>query len=164
MRAQEFVNEEWSEKYKRSINCSNPKGFSQKAHCAGRKKNEDLNEFAPGGNFKPPAPPKQKGNDPWGNDDRSKLLQTVKQLLLAGNKVDWKVAGQMGHVVRVNPDSVILKRWNKPYSKINYSLMLDDSDDENYLIRPIGPKHYKVVTSNPDWQLEEEVYSVDRVH
>ena len=36
------VDEEWSEKYKRSINCNNPKGFSQKAHCAGRKKNEDV--------------------------------------------------------------------------------------------------------------------------
>ena len=30
----------WSLKYKKSINCSNPKGFSQKAHCAGRKKKE----------------------------------------------------------------------------------------------------------------------------
>lgn len=30
--------EKWSEKYKKSIDCSNPKGFSQKAHCAGRKK------------------------------------------------------------------------------------------------------------------------------
>ena len=30
----------WSKKYKRSIDCNNPKGFSQKAHCAGRKKNE----------------------------------------------------------------------------------------------------------------------------
>lgn len=30
--------EKWSEKYKRGINCKNPKGFSQKAHCAGRKK------------------------------------------------------------------------------------------------------------------------------
>lgn len=30
--------EKWSNKYKRSINCSNPKGFSQKAHCAGRRK------------------------------------------------------------------------------------------------------------------------------
>ena len=30
--------EGWSKKYKKSINCSNPKGFSQKAHCAGRKK------------------------------------------------------------------------------------------------------------------------------
>ena len=32
------IHEEWSEKYKKSINCSNPKGFSQRAHCAGRKK------------------------------------------------------------------------------------------------------------------------------
>ena len=42
MRAFEIITEKWSDKYKRSINCSNPKGFSQKAHCAGRKKtNED---------------------------------------------------------------------------------------------------------------------------
>ena len=34
-----IVVEKWSKKYKKSINCSNPKGFSQKAHCAGRKKN-----------------------------------------------------------------------------------------------------------------------------
>ena len=30
----------WTKKYKRSIDCNNPKGFSQKAHCAGRKKRE----------------------------------------------------------------------------------------------------------------------------
>jgi len=30
--------EKWSTKYKKSINCKRPKGFSQKAHCAGRKK------------------------------------------------------------------------------------------------------------------------------
>jgi pterin-4a-carbinolamine dehydratase len=38
--------EKWSKKYKKSINCSNPKGFSQKAHCAGRKKHtsEQLDE------------------------------------------------------------------------------------------------------------------------
>jgi hypothetical protein len=38
------TNEEWSQKYKDSINCSNPKGFSQKAHCAGKKKNEDMHK------------------------------------------------------------------------------------------------------------------------
>jgi hypothetical protein len=38
-------NEDWSAKYKRSIDCNNPKGFSQKAHCQGRKKNEALNEI-----------------------------------------------------------------------------------------------------------------------
>ena len=36
-------NEEWSEKYKRSIDCNNPKGFSQRAHCQGKKKNETMN-------------------------------------------------------------------------------------------------------------------------
>ena len=30
----------WSDKYKRSINCDNPSGFSQKAHCAARKKRQ----------------------------------------------------------------------------------------------------------------------------
>jgi len=44
MRAKEFVIEAWSKKYKSSINCSNPKGFSQRAHCDGRKKNESVNE------------------------------------------------------------------------------------------------------------------------
>jgi hypothetical protein len=34
------LEEKWSEKYKRSINCNNPKGFSQRAHCQGKKKNE----------------------------------------------------------------------------------------------------------------------------
>ena len=33
----ENVSEDWSKDYKKSIDCSNPKGFSQKAHCAGRK-------------------------------------------------------------------------------------------------------------------------------
>tara|TARA_Y100000996_G_scaffold413407_1_gene401599 strand:- start:1390 stop:1767 length:378 start_codon:yes stop_codon:yes gene_type:complete len=31
----------WSNKYKKSINCNNPKGFSQKAHCAGKKKRKE---------------------------------------------------------------------------------------------------------------------------
>jgi len=32
------IDEKWSEKYKSSIDCNNPKGFSQRAHCAGKKK------------------------------------------------------------------------------------------------------------------------------
>ena len=32
------VSEAWSAKYKKSIDCDNPKGFSQKAHCGGREK------------------------------------------------------------------------------------------------------------------------------
>jgi len=37
---QDQLDEKWTKKYKDSINCSNPKGFSQKAHCAGKQKNE----------------------------------------------------------------------------------------------------------------------------
>jgi len=49
MRACEFVSEKWSQKYKRSINCARPRGFSQRAHCQGRKKNnenEQLDELS----------------------------------------------------------------------------------------------------------------------
>ena len=38
------TSEKWSEKYKKSIDCNNPKGFSQKAHCQGKKK-EETNEM-----------------------------------------------------------------------------------------------------------------------
>lgn len=38
------LDEKWSEKYKRSIDCENPKGFSQKAHCQGKKKKVEAKE------------------------------------------------------------------------------------------------------------------------
>ena len=36
--AKKQMQEGWSDKYKKSINCDDPKGFSQRAHCQGRKK------------------------------------------------------------------------------------------------------------------------------
>ena len=38
------MEEKWSEKYKKSINCSHPKGFSQRAHCQGKKKKSETKE------------------------------------------------------------------------------------------------------------------------
>jgi hypothetical protein len=35
------LDEKWSQKYKSSINCAHPKGFSQKAHCAGKRKHNE---------------------------------------------------------------------------------------------------------------------------
>jgi hypothetical protein len=43
------TNEKWSEKYKKSIDCNNPKGFSQKAHCQGKKKKSENKEAASSG-------------------------------------------------------------------------------------------------------------------
>jgi Domain of unknown function (DUF6321) len=52
MKSHEFITEnvkkleeKWSQKYKSSINCSHPKGFSQKAHCAGKKKHNESVEM-----------------------------------------------------------------------------------------------------------------------
>jgi len=43
------LEEKWSEKYKNSIDCNNPKGFSQKAHCQGKKKKENNEAASTGG-------------------------------------------------------------------------------------------------------------------
>jgi hypothetical protein len=40
--ASEGLVEKWSAEYKNSIDCNNPKGFSQKAHCAGKNKTESI--------------------------------------------------------------------------------------------------------------------------
>lgn len=45
MRISEILTEGWSQKYKSSINCSHPKGFSQKAHCAGKKTHNESIEM-----------------------------------------------------------------------------------------------------------------------
>lgn len=62
MRAREFITEKWSEKYKRSINCSNPRGFSQRAHCQGRKKraNEAIKPVEPTVRLQPDKNPTQR--------------------------------------------------------------------------------------------------------
>jgi hypothetical protein len=49
----------WSKKYKSSIDCDNPKGFSQKAHCAGKKK------MAGGGLAAPQQSLKSWGDQKW---------------------------------------------------------------------------------------------------
>lgn len=37
-KSSDMLEEKWSQKYKKSIDCNNPRGFSQRAHCQGRKK------------------------------------------------------------------------------------------------------------------------------
>jgi hypothetical protein len=38
------LDEKWSQKYKSSIDCSHPRGFSQRAHCAGKNEDQDMVE------------------------------------------------------------------------------------------------------------------------
>lgn len=81
-------------------------------------------------------------------DNRSKLLASVGRLLDGGNKVDWQVPGQMGHVTRVQNDGITMKRWKMPRSRMSFFLpMSDDSRDSKYTIKMVAPKHYAVVSA-----------------
>ncbi len=84
---------------------------------------------------------------PDDGDGRSKLISSIVRLLQAGNRVDFFVPGIRGHVVGAGSDgqSLRLKRWKKPYSKVNYSLALDSSDDARFVLKMINPDYYQVV-------------------
>lgn len=99
----------------------------------GESDSDELNEFA-------------IDKEPEG-DGRSKLVGAVAQLLKAKKKVDFFVPGIRGHVIGIGGqgDWLTLKRWNKPYSKINYSLALDASDDNRFALKMIKPDYYQVV-------------------
>lgn len=72
---QKKVNEKWSQKYKSSINCSNPKGFSQRAHCQGRKKKTDESIQKPG---------------QWTVDSIREVLPIAKEIWFHGSRAIGK--------------------------------------------------------------------------
>ena len=65
----------WSKKYKASIDCNNPKGFSQKAHCAGKKK------MAGGGLAKSQQSLKDWGDQKWRTKSGKKSSDTGERYL-----------------------------------------------------------------------------------
>ena len=95
--------------------------------------------------FKMPLPPDNSGGG-------SVLLGQIARLLDAGNKIDFVIPGIKGHVVRADPvhGAVILKRWNMPYSKINYALPLTSKSDKKFFLVPVGPKKFNVTDENPE--------------
>ena len=90
------MEEKWSEKYKKSINCKNPKGFSQKAHCQGRKKKmqESLNEAVRSemAQLKDLARKYAKVEKEGGNekDKLEKMLSTLQKQFRKGMKVEME--------------------------------------------------------------------------
>jgi hypothetical protein len=64
----------WSKKYKASIDCDHPKGFSQKAHCASLKK-------ASGGLAKPQESLKDWGEQKWRTKSGKKSSETGERYL-----------------------------------------------------------------------------------
>ena len=74
------MKEKWSQKYKDSIDCDNPKGFSQRAHCQGKVKKTETKEATASnamGAYDAPGfeDVKMKGNNPVGRGSSFKKTQ-----------------------------------------------------------------------------------------
>jgi hypothetical protein len=81
------LEEKWSEKYKKSIDCNHPKGFSQKAHCQGKKKkveNKEASGAAGAGGFESPL---------FSNVKR-KLKEALKKFVNESQKKSCKKCGK----------------------------------------------------------------------
>jgi hypothetical protein len=65
----------WSDKRKKSINCDSPKGFSEKAHCASKKK------MAGGGLAKSQQSLKSWGDQDWQTKSGKKSSETGERYL-----------------------------------------------------------------------------------
>jgi len=88
----DMMEEKWSKKYKESINCNNPKGFSQKAHCQGRKKRMDEN--------------RELLNQLLGSDNKNKVKESI---------FGSTTASQAGSLGRGGSDSLGGSSRRKPY-------------------------------------------------
>jgi len=100
----EEVEEKWSEKYKKSIDCKNPKGFSQRAHCQGRKKKQMSEEKLKGGKADNKTfedlvnKNKQKGNDV------GLVEKELKKQLNKGIKVEMEHTDDRGKAKEIAMD------------------------------------------------------------
>ena len=120
----ESVEEAWSEKYKRSINCSHPKGFSQRAHCAGRKKHNESAEpdhVCPDCGFSEQGLLEaKKGLYYYVNKRKKAGTSRPKGHPLAPSAQDWKDAAKTAKKESVEEDAIddrLTAQYNTPAMK-----------------------------------------------
>lgn len=143
-------NEGWSAKYKRSINCGNPKGFSQRAHCQGRKKEEDQHPNDPpqGPEFKPTMPAGTVRVDVSDVYDWYKLGMHISNLKGLGK-----------HDFGKGPPSTVLSFGSEEeeheYIKALASIGLDITDIDPK--DPKQPRTMKKVKTDPTYNVNENL-------
>ena len=127
------INEAWSKKYKDSINCSNPKGFSQKAHCAGKKKKKKTSETieaaqdmaalltaygTPGKRKRKKSKKEAVGESVPNNDAEYKLRQVMSKPLLTSD-----IESQMAaYIALPDPDMLLQFRLRRAEGGDNVDL------------------------------------------
>jgi len=129
---QNEFSEEWSEKYKKSIDCSHPKGFSQKAHCAGRKKKETKEATGSGSSGAFVGPVFGGDNEFWekSRSENPKLTESEELKLIKSNKD--MVYGVI-HIVKKVKDMTnrraiandMIKKFKEEKIKLDYDKFLE---------------------------------------
>jgi hypothetical protein len=84
------TNEKWSEKYKKSIDCNNPKGFSQRAHCQGKKKVNETEEIEGGLADNKSLVQISKKHDAKGYYHIKNMMDSLRKQLHMGMKVEME--------------------------------------------------------------------------
>jgi hypothetical protein len=86
------IDEKWSQKYKNSIDCKNPKGFSQRAHCQGKKKKQENTEAtgaAGAGQYSAPLFSKEETKEATGASSAGQYSSPA-MWAKSTNKKDWR--------------------------------------------------------------------------
>jgi gamma-glutamylcyclotransferase (GGCT)/AIG2-like uncharacterized protein YtfP len=110
------LNEKWSEKYKNSIDCNNPKGFSQRAHCQGRKKTNETEELKGGLADDKTLIQLAKKHDAKGYYHIQDMVKLLKKQLEMGMKVEMEHTDSKEKAHEIAMDHL----WEDPsyYSKL----------------------------------------------
>lgn len=118
----EKLDEKWSMKYKRSIDCNNPKGFGQKAHCRARKL-------------------RQAGKKTKSKPVTESYKQAIKELL-----AEYNSSMAMGSLKQINNDAKEIQSILSPkdliedWVKAKLNLAGEYLDDVYHHLDHFGPK------------------------
>lgn len=141
---EDYIEEKWSQKYKSSINCSNPKGFSQRAHCAGRKKK--VNESS-GYSLKGSFTPDLTRSKVWLIEELAKIAPTIETIYILGSwygnlslYLNLLNDIEFNNIINVEQDQSMLDQSERMLQHIgadNVDHMLADANNLDY--RQLGP-------------------------
>jgi hypothetical protein len=151
----DYIEEKWSEKYKRSINCANPKGFSQKAHCAGRKKKvNESSGYSLSGSFTNDLTTSKV----WLLNELAKIAPTVDTVYVLGSwygnlalYMHLQPTFDYERVINVEKDSGMLTQSRRMLDHVGaerVESMLKDANDLDY--RQLGDRGVVINTSLTD--------------
>lgn len=140
----DYLEEKWSQKYKDSINCSNPKGFSQRAHCAGRKKKvNESSGYSLAGSFTHDLTQSKV----WLITELAKIVPTIETIYILGSwygnlSLYLNLLGDIkfNNIINVEKNQSMLDQSERMLQHVgidNVDHMLADANTLDY--RQLGP-------------------------